>query len=102
MNCLVGKASGQPKFGCPFCDTGTPYSFGEYELYTLGDLEDWHEVWWIFHKQILDPGFLRLLSEMGQSTASNSSIKMSFIPHFCMGCVRGRFLDYLTFQSCTF
>ena len=44
MNCLVGKASGQPKFGCPFCNTGMPYNKEEYDLYTLGDLEDWHEV----------------------------------------------------------
>ena len=22
LNCLAGKASGQPKFGCPFCNTG--------------------------------------------------------------------------------
>ena len=44
MNCLVGKASGQPKFGCPFCNTGAPYKLEEYDLYTLGDLEEWHEV----------------------------------------------------------
>ena len=44
VNCLVGKSSGQPKFGCPFCDSGVPYKLEEYELYTLGDLEDWHEV----------------------------------------------------------
>ena len=44
VNCLVGKASGQPKYGCPFCNTGSPYSLEDYELYTLGDLEDWHEV----------------------------------------------------------
>ena len=24
-NCLVGKASGQPKYGCCFCDMGKPY-----------------------------------------------------------------------------
>ena len=44
VNCLVGKASGQPKFGCPFCNTGIPYDSEDYDLYTLGDLEDWHEV----------------------------------------------------------
>ena len=44
VNCLVGKASGQPKFGCPFCDTGSPYNLEDYELYSLGDLEDWHDV----------------------------------------------------------
>ena len=43
LNCLTGKASGQPKFGCPFCNTGVPYNKEEYDLYTLGDLEDWHE-----------------------------------------------------------
>ena len=45
VNCLVGKSSGQPKYGCPFCNTGTPYNkLEEYDLYTLGDLEDWNEV----------------------------------------------------------
>ena len=43
LNCLVGKSSGQPKFGCPFCNTGSPYALGDYELYSLGDLEDWHQ-----------------------------------------------------------
>ena len=36
--CLTGKASGQPTFGCPFCDMGKPYTAETYNLLTLSDL----------------------------------------------------------------
>ena len=41
--CLVGKASGQPTFGCPFCDMAKPYTAETYNLLKLSDLTKHHE-----------------------------------------------------------
>ena len=40
---LVGKASGKPKFGCPFCSAFTPF-LERGDLYTLQDLIKLNEV----------------------------------------------------------
>ena len=42
----VGKSSGKPKFGCPFCSSCSPY-LEEGELYTLGDLIQLHQVFFL-------------------------------------------------------
>ena len=34
-NLLVGKSSGQPKFGCPYCDSGKPFNLEPYNLLDL-------------------------------------------------------------------
>ena len=50
---LVGKSSGKPKHGCPFCSAATPY-LERGHLYTLGDLLDLHQVGgYIFFNLIL-------------------------------------------------
>ena len=41
--CLVGKSSGSPKHGCPFCSACSPYSENGV-LYTMGDLLDFNQV----------------------------------------------------------
>ena len=41
--CLVGKAGGQPSYGCPFCDMAKPYQDTEFNLLTLGKLTELHE-----------------------------------------------------------
>lgn len=41
--CLVGKASGQPTYGCPYCDMAKPYQDQDYNLLTLGKLAELHE-----------------------------------------------------------
>ena len=40
---LVGKSSGKPKYGCPFCSASVPY-LEDGQLYTLGDLLHLHQV----------------------------------------------------------
>lgn len=44
-NCLVGKSSGQPTFGCPFCDMPKPYTAATYNLLRLCDLSSLHEAY---------------------------------------------------------
>lgn len=39
---LCGKSLGRPKHNCPFCDATEPFH-GDHNLYTIGDLFDWHE-----------------------------------------------------------
>ena len=39
---LCGKSQGKPKYNCPFCDATEPFD-GDHNLYTIGDLFDWHE-----------------------------------------------------------
>ena len=39
---LCGKSLGKPKHNCPFCDATEPFH-GDHNLYTIGDLFDWHE-----------------------------------------------------------
>ena len=42
-NCLVGKSSGQPTYGCPFCDMPKPYTSSTYNLLRLADLSRLHD-----------------------------------------------------------
>ena len=42
-NILVGKSSGQPTYGCSFCDMAKPYLSDNYKLLTLEDLQVLHQ-----------------------------------------------------------
>ena len=43
VNILTGKAGGNPKYGCPFCNACSPYE-EKGELYCLKDLFKLHQV----------------------------------------------------------
>ena len=40
---IIGKPSGKPTCGCPFCNMASPYDSDTYQLYTLGDILRWHK-----------------------------------------------------------
>ena len=40
---IIGKPAGKPTSGCPFCNMESPYTSDKYQLYTLGDLLQWHQ-----------------------------------------------------------
>ena len=41
--CLIGKAGGQPTYGCPYCDMAKPYVASEFNLLKLKHLVELHE-----------------------------------------------------------
>lgn len=53
---LVGKASGKPTYGCPFCSASSP-SYLDGDLYCLGDLIELNKVrgnyYWLLSKSYL-------------------------------------------------
>ena len=44
MLLLCSKPTGKPKYNCPFCDGTAPFD-DKYDLYTIGDLYTWHQVY---------------------------------------------------------
>ena len=42
-NLLVGKCSGQPKFGCPYCDSGKPFDLEPYNLLDLKTIQKFNQ-----------------------------------------------------------